>query len=320
MHPILAPLLAGNEEKYPASLEAQYPRVFNNIMSVWGTPRVDDYLGSLLIDDRGGRQGFPAKVMQDILFLYGLREKLKGSGPSKQDTWAEEVEKRGFSGTASEWGVNTTLRAGEFRVWFDDETKRGLERERIEYSPRGFFHAIETGNERAIHLFLAAGVSVELENDAGWTPLLASLFMGSEGAALLLLNAGARVDVHDDRGYTPLHWAAFQGYVKATQMLLEKGADLNARSTKGLTPLLQAAARGHTEVVRVLLAQGASVNEADEEGWTALHKAVANDHVQVVRLLMAARADPQAQHASGVTPAGIARQNKNPEIIAAVCG
>jgi ankyrin repeat protein len=311
-------LLVGNEEKYPANLEMQYPRVFNNIMNVWGTAKVDDYLGSLLIDDRGGRQGFPTKVMQDILFLYSLREKLKGAGPSKQDAWAEEVEKRGFSGNASEWGTATTLRAGEFRVWFNDETKRILEQERIEYTPRGFFHAIEIGNERAIQLFLAAGVSIELENDAGWTPLLASVFMGSESVALLLLKAGARVDVRDDRGHSPLHWAAFQGYVKAAQMLLDKGAGPNAKSAKGLTPLLQAAARGHTEVVRVLLKHGVAVNEADEEGWTALHKAVANDHLEVVRLLMAARADPHARHTSGVTPVSIAQRNKNLEIIAAV--
>lgn len=290
MHPILAPLLAGREEKYPRNLETRYLRVFNNIMARWGTPGLDAYFDDLLIDKRGGRQGFPDEVMLDILFLYNLWEKVKADRPAKDDVWSNEA------------------------------IKRGLEKEQIEFSPRGFFRAVETGNLNAIRLFLQAGVDLELTNEAGWTPLMVSIFMGSEDAAILLINAGAKITVHDDLGYGPLHWAAYQGFLEATLLLLQKGAYVNVRSDRGLTPLLQAAARGHTEVVRLLLSKRALVDEADEEGWTPLHKAVANGHLEVVRLLLAAHANPHAYHASGATPVSIAQQKKNPEIIQALRG
>lgn len=287
MHPILAPLLAGREEKYPRHLETRYRRVFDNIMDRWGKPELDDYFNELFIDKRGGRQGFPSEVMLDIIFLFNLWEKVKGE-KSADDVWSNET------------------------------VKRGLEKEEIEYSPRGFFRAIETGNENAIRLFLQAGVDLELTNEAGWTPLMVSVFMGSESAAILLLNAGAKINVHDGRGYGPLHWAAYQGFSKATLLLLQKGAYANVRSDRGLTPLLQAAARGHAKVVRLLLLQGAVANDPDDEGWTPLHKAVANGHLEVVRLLMAAEADPHARHVSGVTPISIAREKKNLNIISAL--
>ena len=290
MHPILAPLLAGREEKYPRTLETRHLRVFNNIMDQWGKPELDDYFNELFIDRRGGRQGFPVEVMQDIFFLYSLWKKVKGDKPSQDAVWSNEA------------------------------VKRGLEKEEIEYSPRGFFRAVETGNENAIRLFLQAGVDLELTNEAGWTPLLVSLFMASETTAILLVNAGAKVTACNKHGYGPLHWAAYQGFTQAIQVLIQKGAYVNVRSDRGLTPLLQAAARGHAEVVRLLLSKRALVNDPDEEGWTPLHKAVANGHLEVVRLLMAAHADPHAHHASGATPVSIAQQKKNPEIIQAVCG
>jgi ankyrin repeat protein len=291
MHPILAALSDGDEAKYPRHLEAKFKRIFDAILNQWGTPNLDDYFNSLFIDDRGGRQGFPADVMGDIFFLYSLHERLKASGRDK------EIE-------------------GD--VWKNEEVRRGLEEECIEYSPRGFFRAIESGNARAIELFLKAGVDVELKNQVGWTPLMVSAFMGSEEGATLLLNAGANVHARDDLGYGPVHWAALQGYPNVVAMLLQKGADANVKSNKGLTPLLQAAARGHGEVVQLLLSKGAAVNEADIQGWTPLHKAVSNKHLDVVRLLIGANANPLAQHAGGATPISIAKEMKNQDILAAV--
>jgi hypothetical protein len=289
MHPILAALLDGYEDKYPHHLETKFKRIFDAIMNQWGTPKLDDYFNGLFIDDRGGRQGFPADVMRDIFFLYNLHVRLRAS---RQDKDAD--------------------------VWQNEAVRRGLEEQCIEYSPRGFFRAIETGNAKAIELFLKAGVDVELKNEVGWTPLMVSAFMGSEEGATLLLNAGASVHARDDLGYGPMHWAAFQGYPRVVALLVQKGADVDVKSDKGLTPLLQAAARGHDEVVQVLLSMGASVNEGDDQGWTPLHKAVANGHLKAVRLLMDANADPLARHASGVTPITIAKEKKNQDILAVV--
>lgn len=291
MNPGLQALLEADEERYPRSLEAKFKRIFDKIVDLWGTPGLEDYFTSLLIDDRGGRQGFPGDVMRDIFFLHGLHERVMRA----------KLEQRAD-------------------VWGNESVKKGLEREGIEYSPRGFFRALETGNQRAVALFLQAGVDVELKNDIGWTPLMVVAFMGSEGAAQLILDAGANVNARDSLGYGPMHWAAYQGYAGVIELLLAKGASANAASDKGLTPLLQAAARGHLAAVKLLLGRGAYVSLADKEGWTPLHKAVANSHPEVVKTLVAAGADRESEHTSGVTPRQIALQKKRPEVIAALGG
>ena len=54
-------------------LEAQFPRVANEIAQRWRDPGVDAYLDELISHTRDGRQGFPLEVMSDLLFLSELR-------------------------------------------------------------------------------------------------------------------------------------------------------------------------------------------------------------------------------------------------------
>jgi ankyrin repeat protein len=289
MNPTLQALLEAHEDRYPRSLEAKFKRIFDKIVDQWGTPMLDEYFNGLLIDYRGGRQGFPADVMRDIFFMHGLHERLMRS-----------------------------KRAEPEDVWSNEEIKRGLEAECIEYSPRGFFKAIELGNKRAFDLFMKAGVDVDFRNDVGWTPLMVSAFMGNETSASMVLEAGADVHARDNLGYGPMHWAAYEGFSGVIGLLISKGANVNVTSDKGLTPLLQAAARGHAATVKLLITRGAFVNQSDKQGWIPLHKAVANGHLETVQILLAAGADRKARHQSGVTPVDIANQKKRPEIIAAV--
>jgi len=286
MNPTLQHILKGKEDKYPHNLEDRFGRVFAKIMELWGTTQLDPYLSELMIADKEGRQGFPPEVMSELIFLSMFHD----------EYLARKIENGGD-------------------IWANEEVRRGLEEEHIEYSQQGFFRALDIGNERAVKLFLDVGVDLEQKNAMGWTPLMVASFMGSEKFATLLVNAGANANVRDSRGYSPLHWAAYQGFLGVTELLVRKGAFVNVKSEKGLTPLLQAAARGHTEIVQFLLANKAAVNDADDEGWTPLHKAVANGHLEVVKLLMAAHADPRSQHQSGMTPIDIARQKKNSEIL-----
>lgn len=286
MHPSLQSLLAGREEKYPHNLEDRFGRIFAKVMELWGTPQLDPFLSELMIADKEGRQGFPPEVMSELIFLSMFHD--------------EYLAKKADG-------------AGD--IWANEEVRRELQDEKIEYSQQGFFHALDIGNERAVKLFLDAGIDLEQKNAMGWTPLMVASFMGSENFATMLVNAGADANVRDNRGYSPLHWAAYQGFIGVTELLVKKGAFVNVKSEKGLTPLLQAAARGHSETVQFLLAHKAAVNEPDDEGWTPLHKAVANGHLEVVKLLMAARADPRSQHESGMTAIDIARQKRNSEIL-----
>jgi len=291
MHPKLAKYFEGGREQfYPRALEAKFARIFNKIVSMWGNPELDVYFEGLMVDKRGGRKGFPMDVMTDILLLSRMHPQV--------------LAKMGAQG-----------RGGGFS---NEAIKRELQVEKFEYSPAGFFRAIELGNERAVRLFMSGGVDTKMVNGSGWTLLTAAAVAGNLKAAQDLVSAGADVNHRDPQGYAPLHWAAFKGFPRVTELLLGKGADVNARSKLGLTPLAQAAVCGHEEVVKLLLDGGGEVDAADNEGWTPLHKAAADGHLPVVKLLLAAGANREAQNARKQTPAMLAKQRKNADVVEAL--
>ena len=43
---------------------------------LWGTPECEGYLNTLVIDTRGNRQGFPAPMMEELLYLGRLARAL----------------------------------------------------------------------------------------------------------------------------------------------------------------------------------------------------------------------------------------------------
>ena len=59
----------------PNDLAVRFPRIVNAIAAQWYDPwRCCAYLDSLLIDDRGGRQGFPFGIILEISDLRSYRE------------------------------------------------------------------------------------------------------------------------------------------------------------------------------------------------------------------------------------------------------
>ena len=57
-------------DSYPTCLESQFPHVFETILSLWGSHKMDDYFQELLVTSRPGRQGFPDEAATEILHLY----------------------------------------------------------------------------------------------------------------------------------------------------------------------------------------------------------------------------------------------------------
>ena len=61
----------------PLALMRRFPRIANQLAAVWSdTPSVRSYLDSLLVDDRGNRQGFPPDVLREMLSLRLYHENL----------------------------------------------------------------------------------------------------------------------------------------------------------------------------------------------------------------------------------------------------
>ncbi len=58
----------------PEHLPRVFPRIANRMAQVWPSPTLcEDYLRSLTVSDRPGRQGFPPDVMREIGSLAGFR-------------------------------------------------------------------------------------------------------------------------------------------------------------------------------------------------------------------------------------------------------
>lgn len=69
-------------------LEAHFPRLVLEILTFWGTPTCFEQLQALLVDDRGGRQGFPEEVYSDLSMLLTLVPRPKGP----YDIWSDALD------------------------------------------------------------------------------------------------------------------------------------------------------------------------------------------------------------------------------------
>jgi ankyrin repeat protein len=292
MHEKISRYFEGKEQFYPAALEAKYPRIFNRIMELWESLELEEYFSELMVDKRGGRQGFPPDVLNDILTLSRIHGRI--------------LE------------LKDIKRGEEEDPWSSDIARRSLQAEQIEFNLKGFDRAIQLGNDRAVKIFLKAGVKPNEKDTSGATPLLRAASLNRTSVAAVLIDAKTDINTQDLQGFTPLHWAAFKGFPEMTKLLVERGADVNAKSNMGLTPMMQATMWGHDRVVSYLLSKGARPDETDNEGLTALYNAVSDGHVKVVKALLAGGADPNLKSAKGLTAAALAQKKNNPEILAAL--
>lgn len=54
----------------------EYPRICARVQQLWGTAECEAYLNTLVIDTRGNRKGFPALMMEELLYLGRLARAL----------------------------------------------------------------------------------------------------------------------------------------------------------------------------------------------------------------------------------------------------
>jgi cytohesin len=163
-----------------------------------------------------------------------------------------------------------------------------------------FFNALKEGELVKVKKCLERGISVEVRDEDGNTPLHVAASRGHLHIAKLLVESGADVNARNSEGMTPLHLAALHGHAEVAGLLIESGADVNAKDEHGKTPLHLAAS--HVDVARILVERGAEVNAGDESGYTPLHAAAASGSAEVARLLLERGADVSAKDGRGFTP------------------
>lgn len=225
-------------EQYPHALEQKYERILKKIDALWELPDIDAYFSDLIIDTRGGRQGFPKDVLDDIIALRDFRE-------------------------------TERLREAETQL----DALRELERRGVALNDREFQRALEAGDQSLVDLFVRAGINIHKEDAAGSPPLITALKKGYTIIARILLNAGADPNARDRLGLTPLLLACgkpARGYKEIAELLIAKGAEIQVRDRLGWTPLLLALSGGTEEIAERLVERGADLNARNRHGDSAL--------------------------------------------------
>ena len=69
-------------EVRPGALARRFPRIANALAALWARPvEAADYLNDLLVDRRGGRQGFPLEVLDELHTLNAYHATLQPRRP-----------------------------------------------------------------------------------------------------------------------------------------------------------------------------------------------------------------------------------------------
>jgi hypothetical protein len=76
------------EEVRPRLLCERFPRIVNQLAACWAdVGLIDHLLQDLLIDHRGGREGFPPDVVEEVALLYeyhDMRLRADGDAPDRE--------------------------------------------------------------------------------------------------------------------------------------------------------------------------------------------------------------------------------------------
>jgi ankyrin repeat protein len=117
---------------------------------------------------------------------------------------------------------------------------------------------------RMVELLIGSGGAIETADSVGATALVYAAegdqdeSGGDPESIRLLVAAGANVNVQGDAGMTPLMLVAFHNDLDSVRLLLQKRADLNVRDAQGRTALGVAEYAKNDQVVQALHSAGAA--------------------------------------------------------------
>ncbi|MBQ3667441.1 MAG: ankyrin repeat domain-containing protein [Elusimicrobiaceae bacterium] len=184
------------------------------------------------------------------------------------------------------------------------------------YHHSPLFVALEKQNVALIELFLTSGVK------EGLTPayLFRSVANKNEMGVLAMLKGGVSPNIVNEKGNTPLIVSASLGDLPSLQDLLAYRANVNAANKDGNTALIYAARYNHPDVIKMLLTPQTmqvplDVNAQNKAGETALYWGAAKGHVEVVKRLLAAGADPTIAANNGLVPYAVAQKNGRGQVL-----
>jgi len=309
MNKRLIRILGGTTEHYPYALENKYPRLLEQIMTLWDSDEIDGFFMALMLDERGNRVGFPPDVAAEIMHLSLVHASQESPDKNK-----------GIWDVSADLFVNFTPQPAPENGGAEpfENIQSELKKLNFPCTPEGFFDAVEEGNRAAVAFFIEVPISTEIRDSRGWTPLMLAVFLGNDEIAGLLIQYKAYVNAVDLGGNSALHWAAFSGRTACIKLLIQHHAKTEARNNLGWTPLIQATARNHLEGIALLIDSGVNLDAATDDGYTALHKAAASGYLEIVELLLEQGASKDLKTREGLTPLQLAVKHEQKNVIKAL--
>ncbi len=184
------------------------------------------------------------------------------------------------------------------------------------YHHSPLYVALEKQNVPLIDLFLTSGVKEGLNAQY----LFRASAMKNETGVLAMLKGGISPNVSNEKGNTPLIISSSLGDALSVQDLLAYRADVNMANKDGNTALIYAARYNHPEIIKLLLRPQTlqtplDVNAQNKAGETALYWGASKGYVEVVKRLLAAGADPTIAAQNGLVPYAVAQKNGRKQVL-----
>ncbi|PKN19712.1 MAG: hypothetical protein CVU71_04890 [Deltaproteobacteria bacterium HGW-Deltaproteobacteria-6] len=179
----------------------------------------------------------------------------------------------------------------------------------------------------AAKYLMSRGAKTEIQDKAGYTPLIAAVIVTDPEMVQVLMEGGAVTDVKSPASnLTPLVMAAgnpdpfkHKSYIRIMTILLDNKADIDFPASDGRTALIAAAMcadqKQALEKVSLLLERGAKPDMVKHGGETALMLAAGRGHDEVAELLIEKGADVNLRNGAGETAMSYAKRSGKTAII-----
>jgi ankyrin repeat protein len=144
------------------------------------------------------------------------------------------------------------------------------------------------GHEHIVDMLLRVpGVSVNHEDNEGWTPFHRACHENHLPIMRRLVDAGARTYTKVRSVWTPLHSACSKGWVDCASFLLDCLHPLDDHSPAFGTPLQYACAHGHVRIAEMLIKRGADTTIVHgDSGDSCLHFALYSRSEEMIQCMI----------------------------------